>query len=165
MARLQVKGTEEYALRLSKLGTNVKEVAGQAIYNATDIVASQIRANLQSLPTVTDAENIRAYKSGGKSGLTVRQKEGLLESLGVSKMQDDQGYLNVKVGFDGYNTVKTKKYPKGQPNQLIARVVENGSPYMDKMPFIRPALNKTRKAAIKAMEDTIDKKFKEIIES
>lgn len=163
MARLHIKGTEEYALKLSKLGSSSREVAGEAIYKAADIVANQIKANIQSLPTITDAENIKAYKAGQKSSLTAREKDGLLKSFGVSTMKDDNGYLNVKAGFDGYNTVKTKKYPKGQPNQLIARVVESGSPYMDKMPFIRPALNKSRRPAMQAMQQVIDKKMEEIM--
>ena len=163
MARLHIKGTEEYALKLSKLGSSSREVAGEAIYKAADIVANQIKANIQSLPAITDAENIKAYKAGQKSRLTAREKDGLLKSFGVSTMKDDNGYLNVKAGFDGYNTVKTKKYPKGQPNQLIARVVVSGSPYMDKMPFIRPALNKSRRPAMQAMQQVIDKKMEEIM--
>ena len=60
MARLHIKGTEEYALKLSKLGSSSREVAGEAIYKAADIVANQIKANIQSLPTITDVENIKA---------------------------------------------------------------------------------------------------------
>ena len=46
---------------------------------------------------------------------------------------------------------------------MIARVVESGSPYMDKMPFIRPALNKSRRPAMQAMQQVIDKKMEEIM--
>ena len=163
MARIQIKGIDEYALKLSKLGNESRSVAGEAIYGAADIVSNQIRGNIGSLSTVTEVENIQAYRKKTKAGLSRRQKQGLLDSLGISKMKDDDGYLNVKIGFDEYNSIRTKKYPKGQPNQLIARVVENGSQYMDKEPFIRPALNRTRKAAQQKMQDTIDKRTKEIM--
>lgn len=163
MARLQVKGIEEYALKLSRLGDNVKSVGGEAIYSAADLVADQIRANINGLRTVSEIENIRAYKSGQKSQLSKKQKEGLLEALGITKLRDDNGYLNVKIGFDGYNSIKTKKYPKGQPNQLIARVTESGSIYMDKMPFVRPAVTKMRKPAQEAMQEVIDKRINEIM--
>ena len=163
MAKMQIKGVDEYALKLSRLGENVREVGGEAIYSAADIVTNQIRENINNMHTVTDAENIKAYKSGEKSQLSKRQKQGLLDSLGISKLQEDNGYIDVKVGFDEYNSVKTKKYPKGQPNQLIARVVENGSPYMDKDPFIRPAVTRTKKQALKAMQDVIDKRTNEIM--
>ena len=163
MARLQVKGIDEYALKLSRLGDNVKSVGGEAIYSAADLVADQIRANINGLRTVSEIENIRAYKSGQKSQLSKKQKEGLLDSLGITKLRDDNGYLNVKIGFDGYNSIKTKKYPKGQPNQLIARVTESGSIYMDKMPFVRPAVTKMRKPAQEAMQEVIDKRINEIM--
>ena len=163
MARLQIKGIDEYALKLSRLGDNVKSVGGEAIYSAADLVADQIRANINGLRTVSEIENIIAYKSGKKSQLSAKQKQGLLDSLGITKLRNDEGFMNVKIGFDGYNSIKTKKYPKGQPNQLIARVTENGSSYMDKTPFIRPAVTKTRKPAQEAMQQVIDKRAAEIM--
>lgn len=163
MARMQIKGVEEYALKLSRLGDNVQSIGGEAIYSAADIVANQIRSNLKGIKTVSEIENIQAYKSGKKSQLSGKQKQGLLDSLGITKLRNDEGFMNVKIGFDGYNAIKTKKYPKGQPNQLIARVTENGSSYMDKTPFIRPAVTKTRKPAQEAMQQVIDKRAAEII--
>lgn len=165
MARMSVKGTAEYAMKLSKLGKNGEVIAGKAIYKAAEIVADQIKANIKALPAVPDVENIKAYRSGEKSQLSYRQKEGLVESFGITKMElDDTGYYNVKLGFDGYNGVKTKKYPKGQPNQLIARVVESGSPYMDKLPFVRTAVNATKKPAVEIMQEIIDEESKKIMD-
>ena len=74
-------------------------------------------------------------------------------------MQNENGYINVKLGFDGYNSVKTKKYPKGQPNALIARVTESGSSYRTKTPFIRPAVRATKKAAEQAGQAKIDERI------
>lgn len=163
MARMAVRGTEEYALKLSRLGASTEAVAGKAIYAAADIVAGQIKRNLEGIPTVTEAENTKAYKTGGKSGLTKRQKQGLMESFGIAKMQNDNGVYNVKLGFDGYNLVKTRKYQKGQPNQLIARVTEGGSSYMDKQPFIRPAVNQTKKSAQAAMQAVIEEETSKLM--
>ena len=156
MARMEIKGIEEYALKLSKLGKNTEAVAGKAVYAAAGIVADAIKENISALPEVAEVENLKAYRKGGKSGITKRQKKGLMSSFGISKMQKDKGVYNVKLGFDGYNEIKTRKYPTGQPNQLIARVIENGSTHMDKHPFIRPALNQSRKAAKEAMQKVID---------
>lgn len=164
MARMTFKGSEEYALKLSKMGKNTKTVAEKAVYAAAGIVADKIKGNLSALPTVTEAQNVQAYCSGGKSGLSSRQKSGLIESFGIAKMVDDGGFYNVKLGFDGYNNVKTRKYPKGQPNQLIARVAESGSSYMDKTPFVRPALNQSRKAAQEEMKRIIDEEIKKLME-
>ena len=68
------------------------------------------------------------------------------------------------MGFDGYNEVKTRKYPNGQPNALMARSIESGSSARDKYPFIRPAVQATRKQAIAAAEAKLDKKINDIFE-
>lgn len=165
MAKMQVKGVEEYALKLSRLGSNTEAVAGKAIYRSADIVANAIKEKINSLEAVTEVENIKAYRAGKKARLTIGQKRGLRESFGISKMQlDTEGYYNVKLGFDGYNDIKTRKYPKGQPNALIARVVESGSSYMDKNPFIRKTVNAEKKAALAEMQRIIDEETKKIME-
>lgn len=164
MARMQVRGIEEYALKLSKLGDRSDEIAGKAIYQAADIIADAIKNNIKQLPTVSDRQNILAYVNGGKSGITERQKQGLIDSFGISRMRNDSGYLNVKIGFDGYNMVRTHKYPNGQPNQMIARVMESGSVYMDKHPYIRPAVTANKKNAVQSMNDVIDTEISKIIQ-
>lgn len=164
MARFAFKGIDEYALRLSSLGAKTSSVAGKAIYAAADIVADGIKKNIDSLPEVDDRYNILAYRRGKKSRLSAAQKKGLMESFGIAKMQkDSDGFYNVKLGFDGYNSVQTKKYPKGQPNQLIARTLESGSSYMDAVPFVRPGVNATRKAAQAKMQQVIDEEFGKIM--
>jgi hypothetical protein len=81
--------------------------------------------------------------------------------------QDNGGYWNVKVGFDGYNEHRTEKYPNGHPNSMIARSIEGGTSFLKPMPFVAPALKAKRKEAEEAMaeavEDYISKKtqFKE----
>lgn len=88
-----------------------------------------------------------------------------MDSFGVTKISMDQkGFYNRKIGFDGYNQVVTRAYPKGQPNQLIARVVESGSSYMDKMPFVRPAVRRTKNAAIERMQQVIDEEIGNIMD-
>lgn len=132
------------------------------MYAMADVVANAIRSNIQSLPAnTTEEDNIKAYKRGEKSRLTDKEKNGLLEGFGVSPMKNDMGFIHVKLGFDGYNSVKTKKYPSGHPNALIARITESGSPYRDKTPFVRTATAKTKDPAIQAAQSVIDKKLSE----
>lgn len=166
MAKFAVKGTDEYALKLQQLGKSMNSVAGKAIYSAADIVADKLKDNLEAIPAVDNKYNIFAHKKKRKSRISEAQKRGLIESFGVAKMdKDSNGYLNVKLGFDGYNSVRTRTYPKGQPNQLIARVLENGSSFMDAQPFVRPAVNETRKRAQVAMQDVIDEECKKIMDN
>lgn len=161
--KIQVQGLEEYALMLSKLGNRSDAVAGMATYAGAKVVADAVKDKLQSLPTVNEAYNRIAYQKKGKSKLSEAQKKGLIDGFGISKIADENGYRHVKLGFDGYNGIKTKKYPKGQPNPLIARVVENGSSYMDATPFIKPAVNQSKAKAQEAMARVIENEIQKIM--
>ena len=87
-----------------------------------------------------------------------------MQSFGISSMQDDgTGYLHVKIGFDGYNDIVTQRWPKGQPNQMVARAVESGTPWMQKNDFVRRAVASSRKRAIEYMKKTVDKSIQKIM--
>lgn len=162
MGRITIKGLDDYASKISKLEKDSRNIAGKVVYAGAKVVADKVRDNIEAAFAVDDKYNLHAYKTGKQYRLSKSQKKGLLDSFGVTKIQNDKGFYHVKGGFDGYNTVKTKKYPNGQPNQLIARVVESGSSYMKKQPIIRPAVNATKKLAKQKMQEVIDKKIEEI---
>lgn len=152
------KGLDSYISYLQKIDAVTDEAIGEAVYEMAKVVADSVRSGIQALPTVSNQANIATYKKG-YSRLSDEEKQGLLDGFGVSPMQDDGGYINVKLGFDGYNSVKTKKYPQGQPNALIARVTESGSSYREKTPFIRPAVNASKKQAEQSGQMKIDEKI------
>lgn len=149
------KGLDSYISYLQKIDAVTDEVIGEAVYEMAKVVADSVRASIQALPTVSNEANIATYKKG-YSRLSDKEKQGLLDGFGISPLQEDSGFVNVKLGFDGYNSVKTKKYPQGQPNALIARVTESGSSYREKTPFIRPAVNTTQKEAVQRGQMSID---------
>lgn len=135
MAKLTVKGLDDYALALSKLGDRADDVAKKAIYAGAKIIADKAKQNL---------ENVLSGESTGD----------LVESFGVTPIsQDKNGNWNCKIGFDGYDR-------KGTPNQLKARVLESGSSKQKKRPYMRPAVRAKKKDAIKAMGDIIDEEIK-----
>lgn len=159
MAKITFPGLAGYELMLSKLEDGSEEIIGKAIYAGAGIVADAIKSSIQSLPIV------RGYGTDSNplpGGVTSAQKAGLIDGLGISRMQDDAGYLNVKIGFDGYNNTRTEKYPQGQPNQLVARGVESGTSWKQKKPFIRPACTKSRKQAETEMAKIIDEELEKL---
>lgn len=161
MAKWTMRGMDEYAAYLQRIGKNTREILGAGVYAMANTVADAVRKNIEALPAKPDIEGIEAYRQGRKAQLTISEKKGLQEGFGISPMQNERGYLNVKLGFDGYNKVKTKKYPKGQPNVLIARITESGSSYRKKTPFIRPALRQTQNEALKKGQEAIEEKIKQ----
>lgn len=158
------KELEKYASRLAKLGEKEAEVCGKTIYEMANIAADEVKNKLNGLHAISDAEGIKRYKKGERAQLTYKAKQGLIDSFGISRLQDDGGFRNVKLGFDGYNTVKTKAYPKGQPNILIAGSVESGTSFMDKQPFMRPAIKAAKSKCLKKAQETFDKEVKKIME-
>ena len=135
MAKIQFDGMDKYIKQLKTLESKSEEISGKAIYEGSKIVADEIRKNIEKLPS--------------KTGVT---KKGLLEGLGIAPLQDDSGFLNVKIGFDGYNE-------KGTPNALMARVFESGSSGSRKHPFVRPAINATKKKAEAKMAEIFDEEI------
>lgn len=163
LMKIEVKGTDEYALKLSKLKAKSTAVAKKAVYFGAGLVIDKIRENLNALPTVKEGYNLKAYRKGEKSKLSDLQKRGLVNGLGLTPMKYEDGYIHTKVGFDGYNVIKTRKYPKGQPNPLIARVLENGSSFMDGTEFIKKAVNQTRRAAEAKMDAVVEEEIQKIM--
>lgn len=154
----------DYASHLARLGENEAKVCGKTIYEMANIAADEVKNRLKGLHAISDAEGIKRYKKGERAELTYKAKQGLIDSFGISHLQNDGGFRNVKLGFDGYNTAKTKTYPKGQPNILIARSVESGTYFMDKQPFMRPAIKAAKSKCLKKAQETFDKEVKKIME-
>ena len=155
------KGLDNYIAYLQEINLLSSDIVGEAVYEMAKVVADEVRANIEALPAVSNAANIATYKQG-ISRLSEPEKQGLLDGFGVSSIQNNDGYVNVKLGFDGYNSVKTKKYPNGQPNALIARVTNSGSSYRQKTRFVDKAVSSSRKKAEEASQVKIDEKIRAI---
>lgn len=163
MAKISFPGLGEYELLLSRLGDQSTEIAKKAVYAGAEIIADEIKESISGLHAEPDQAGLIAYARKEPAPLTETAKQGLLDGFGVSGMQDDNGYINVKMGFDGYNGMKTRKYPKGQPNVMIARAVESGSSIAEKRPFVRQAVNARKKEAEAAMAAVLDREIKKIM--
>lgn len=138
---------------LTALEQDAEEVLRRSLYDGAKVVADAVKDGIEALPT----EESRWLKDGDRySGITRSQKADLTAALGVSAhKQTDQGWDTV-IGFNGYGSKPTKKYPKGLPNQLLARSIESGSSVRNKNPFIRRAVNASRKEAVEAMKRTFE---------
>lgn len=133
----------DYISKLEDLRDQSKGYIGRAIYEGAKIVADKINAEIDDIP---------------KDKIKEVQREGLKEGLGIAKMQEQDGYWNVKIGFDGYNNFKKswRWGEQGQPNAMIARAIERGTYFSHPYKFIQKGINKSRKAAEKKMEETVD---------
>lgn len=146
MARMEFSASDKFTLKLSKYSADSHTIIKQAIYAGANIAADAVKSNLEKV--------VSSEASGG-----------LVDSLGITPISlGTDGNWSAKVGFDGYDDHPTPKYPKGIPYQLKARAMESGTSYRVAKPFVRPAVNKTRKQVVEKMNQTIleetDKLFK-----
>ena len=160
MASFKFRGTDDYILKLRKLADQSEATVKKALYEGAGVVADEIRNSIKSIPK---NDNTFGTTENPVVGLNGIQKAGLMDGLGISQMETSEGTINVKISFDGYNAMKTKKYPKGQPNILIARSIESGTSFRQKYPFVRKAVNKSRKKAQEAMQNVIDEEASKIM--
>lgn len=137
MARTTFKAGDDFALKLSRLSTESDRIAKQAIYAGAKVVADEIKSNL---------EGVLSPEATGE----------LVDSFGITPIsQDRDGNWNAKLGFDGYDR-------NGIPNQLKARALESGTSKQPKHPFVRPAVNRTRKTAQAEMARIIDEEINKL---
>lgn len=153
MASFQFKGLEKYEQMLSSLSSGSRRIAGKAVYAGAKIIADQMRKEIESLKVSKSSYATPGHPS---KAINPAQQKGLLDGLGIASIQEDNGYIHVKVGFDGYNSLVTRAHPKGQPNAEVARSLQKGTSYMIQQPFVTRAVKKSRNPAEKEMAKIIE---------
>lgn len=161
MATFKFEGVDKLIAQYQKLNKDTEKVIGKAVYNGTNVVMKAIIAGIESIQT--DDSHGFGTAENPKTGPTSIQKAGLRHSVGIAKMRNDNGFFNTKIGFDGYNYVKTKRWPSGQPNMMVARSIESGTSWMKKQPFMRKAEQGAKKQCEIVMSQTVDKEIEKII--
>lgn len=139
MPKMIVKGLESYMAKLDTLERSKAEsIIEDAVEDGADIVADRVRSNLNGV------------LSGTSTG-------ALAGSLGITPVDNRDGFINAKVGFDGRDS-------KGTPNALKASVLEYGSRRQPARPFMKPAQTATRSTVESKMKKTIEQKIESYME-
>lgn len=159
MAQAKVYGFDSVIEKMNNAQKNSSKIVGKAIYEGANITADSLKKAVQNLPI----DERHGSSDDLLNGVKKLQKIGLENGLGIAPMQNDKGFQNVKIGFDGYNLIKTKKYPKGQPNAMIARATESGTSFSQKIPFIRNTLKNIRTSVKKKMTDVFLQESEKIL--
>lgn len=154
MSGVNVKGLTETMKMLEKLDIDTDSIIEDALRDGISEVTDEMRREISTLKTSD------AYEGGnGKRYPSKKAVKGLLDSLGYTPIKLKGSVFDVKCGFDGYNNVITKKYPRGHANQMVANSINKGTSFMPAQPFI----NRTKKAAQAAAIEAIQKKVDEEI--
>lgn len=137
MAKFKFTGIEAYTESLEKIGgKNAVGVLKYAVYPGAKVVADSIRGELQSHRQSGDLEN----------------------SLTIATMRNDDGYINTKIMFAGYDS-------KGVPNAIKAAALESGTSRGQKgTHFISHTVKAVQSKAVEAMSKALDEKIGQIME-
>lgn len=164
MAKVDFRGISTYADRLSILFKDSEKILEKAVYEGANLVADEIKRGLQELPVQEGPDGLPPMGTADNplTGVSRRQKADLIESFGLAPMENTNGYINTKAGFDGYGSIKTKKYPKGVPNTMLMRSIESGTSFRKKQPVIRQACTRIKKKAEESMGQAIKEELKKI---
>lgn len=147
--KMSLKDGGTYIAKLKVLGADIPEICKKAIYPAAGMVADAVNEEISGLRT----------SEHGEATIGSKQRAGLHDGLGIAPFQEDNGYLNVKIGFDGYNEIKTDKWPNGQPNAVIARSLERGTTFWKANPFCKRAIKKIQSPAVQEMQRVLDEEI------
>lgn len=147
------EGIDAEIRALELLRGTARPIMKRAVYEGAKKVGEEMIKAIDNLPV---SKELYIYGDLPIYGVTQRQKDGLREGFGFAKMQSDNGFINTKSGFDGYNGVRTKRYPNGQPNAMIANAVNSGTSRRPKTGFITKALKASKQKAISAMAEQWD---------
>lgn len=159
MAKFQFRGIDNYAKKLYKLSNKSEGMIKRAVWEGAHIIADAVVDEIKALPEV----NANPKPGEELTGVFSYEKQGLLEGMGLPEMQNDNGFINTKIGFEGYNRLKSKSYPNGHPNALIARSINSGSSYRRRHPFMMRAIAKAKEKAKAAMKQSLEKDIENVM--
>lgn len=129
----------------------LSKVIGRSIHPGAKIMGNAIKRSINGI--IVDDTNDHKHK---RRGPTKAQKDALIESFGIAAIKRTRYGWNVKAGWDGYNGIVTKKYPKGQPNAMIARSVNTGTSFMYPQHFLDNAVKGAEATTVQAIADQFD---------
>lgn len=153
MATLEFDSIDGYISQLEKLYGDTEEIVGAAVFDGAGIAMMHVIQGINSITT----DNKRGSPEKPCNGPSTYEKNGLMMSVGIAKARYDGTFYNVKIGFDGYDDIQTKAWPKGRPFSMIARSIESGTSWMRKQPFMRKAEQAAKGPCERAMALAIDR--------
>lgn len=158
MAKVKTTGLNETIKMLESITKESDEILEASLVEGGGIVTDVMRAEVSSLKT---GDNYAAGKEK-KRYARLKEIQGLLDSLGYTPVHNNNDVFDIKTGFDGYNGIVTKKYPRGHANQMVANAINKGTSFMQAQPFINRTTRKAKSEAIDAIEKKLDSEIKKL---
>ena len=149
--RLKTKGLDDLITALHQLDADTEGIIKAAMYDGAGMILDAVKAEIEKLP------EDNGYKRPGdlRDVVTADEKKDLLEHIGIARYTKKGSAVHTAIGFNGYSSHKTKKYPNGVPIPLIARSIESGSTVRKKRPFMRTAVKSVQEQVTQKMQERL----------
>lgn len=163
MPSIKMEGLDEVIAKLKAIGEGnaIEKVQKHAVYEGMKVIKNELIAQIRALP---EQEGYIEADKLPRRMITKAEKAELIKHIGIAKMETKDGTVNTVVSFDGYTSIKTKKYPNGIPAILIARSINSGSSVRQKKPFVRQTRAAAKSKAIQAATDAALESLSRIME-
>lgn len=158
--RLNVKGMDDLITALQMVGADSDEIISKAMYDGAGMILDAVKREIEALPEDD------GYKKDGvlRSVITSSEKKDLIDHLGIAHFQKNGGKVSTAVGFNGYSSHRTKKYPNGVPIALIARSIQSGSTVRSKNAFMNRAMKSVKEQVTLMMQTKIHEEIQKKME-
>lgn len=138
MAKVDIKMPDKFTEKLSRLGNRLDDVAEKVLEAGGAVVLDKAKANLEGV-------------IGAGTKYESRSHGDLAAALGLSPVKvGNDGNHNIKIGF-------SEPHPGGVSNAMPANILEYGKSNQPARPFMKPAKTTSRKQAVTAMQDALEK--------
>lgn len=141
-------GMDEYLKVLDKLNVDAELLIKRSVYKGAGVVAGIFESAIDAIPSTLVSDV---------------QRQGLHDGLGLAKMRNDNGYINTKIGFAGYNDDPRQWQSSWKANSFVARRVCAGTVHQPAYDFVRKAVNTAKGPAEQAMKDQFDLEISKIM--
>ena len=145
MAKITFPGMDEYLREMEGLGREIPRICNRALYDGAKILADAVQKEIDTLDKLDE-----------------RDRQGLHDGLGIARFWAEGDDMVTKIGFEGYNSKRTKRWPRGQPNAMIARSLIRGTSWMRANRFVQRATKKARQGCVEAMKKRLDAEFQKL---
>ena len=159
---MSTDGLEEVDQILKDLEERAGGVAAKGLYEGAGIMAEAIETEAKAVKT---APFKWASASRGQTRLPSPEEKAVIlaaDGCGIAKFDKNGSEVNTSVGYNqsGYAEMLGRVVPIPK----IANAVNSGTSFMKKQPFVRKASRNGGKRAVKAIVESIQKSFNDIME-
>lgn len=157
--KMEVDGLEKVSRMLTELGDKAQSVASKGLYDGAGVMADAVQNAADTIHTAPFHYAVFITRQPSPE-----EKEAVKQAkTGIAKFKKNGAEVNTSVGYQ--NTGYAEVNGKTKPIPQIANSINSGTSFMQKQPFFRNAVNKSKEKASKAIIDRCEAEFNRLINS